>query len=152
MVAIVEEIAPARRSRHNLRHGRLPMRRTAIAAVLLAATGLGAERRAPEIESITARDMTADLTFLASDRLAGRLTATPQKALAAEWIASRFERLGLKPVGAGGTSYQRHTGYHMANDDAERINYPKMEKIGRMVYQASWDLANAANHPVFDRR
>lgn len=128
------------------------MHRIVPGIIIVATIGLAAQQRAPEIESITARDMTADLTFLASDRLAGRLTATPQKALAAEWIASRFERLGLKPVGAGGTSYQRHTGYHMANDDAERINYPKMEKIGRMVYQASWDLANAANHPVFDRR
>ena len=34
------------------------------------------------------------------------------------------------------------------NDDAERINYPKMEKIGRMVHQASWDLANATARPT----
>ena len=40
-----------------------------------------------------------------------------------------------------------HPDYHTANDDADRINYPKMEKIGRMVYQASWDLANSATRP-----
>ena len=45
-----------------------------------------------------------------------------------------------------------HPDYHTANDDADRINYPKMEKIGRMVYQASWDLANGAGRPSLDRR
>ena len=40
-----------------------------------------------------------------------------------------------------------HPDYHTANDDAERINYPKMEKITRMVYQASWDLANGSGRP-----
>src|SRR5687768_391457 len=45
-----------------------------------------------------------------------------------------------------------HPDYHTANDDADRINYPKMEKIVRMVHQASWDLANAAVRPSLDRR
>jgi len=45
-----------------------------------------------------------------------------------------------------------HPDYHMPTDDADRINYPKMEKVGRLVYQASWDLANAASRPVLDRR
>jgi Zn-dependent M28 family amino/carboxypeptidase len=45
-----------------------------------------------------------------------------------------------------------HPDYHTPNDDADRINYPKMEKIGRFVYQASWDLANTATRPVLDRR
>jgi Zn-dependent M28 family amino/carboxypeptidase len=45
-----------------------------------------------------------------------------------------------------------HPDYHTPNDDADRITYPKMEKIGRMVHQASWDLANAAGRPSLDRR
>ena len=85
------------------------MRRIATAIVLLATVGLAAQQRAPEIESITARDMKADLTFLASDSMAGRLTDTPQNAMAAEWIASRFERMGLKPIGDNGTYYQKYT-------------------------------------------
>ncbi|MBA3296251.1 MAG: M28 family peptidase [Acidobacteria bacterium] len=44
-----------------------------------------------------------------------------------------------------------HPDYHTPNDDADRINYPKMEKIGRLVYQASWDLANATSRPALDR-
>ena len=67
-----------------------------------------AQQAAPEIESIRQADLKADLTFLASDRMAGRLTDTVQNAIAAEWIAARFERLGLKPVGDGGTFYQKY--------------------------------------------
>ena len=85
------------------------MRRMTTLSFLLATVGIAAQQRAPEIESITARDMRADLTFLASDSMAGRLTDTPQNAMAAEWIASRFERMGLKPVGDNGTYYQKYT-------------------------------------------
>ena len=40
-----------------------------------------------------------------------------------------------------------HPDYHTPYDRPEKINYPKMEKIARMVYQAAWDLANAAGRP-----
>jgi Zn-dependent M28 family amino/carboxypeptidase len=44
-----------------------------------------------------------------------------------------------------------HPDYHTANDDPDRINYPKMEKIARMVYQASWDLANQNARPTLNK-
>ena len=84
------------------------MRRTALVVFLATAVTLPAQKRAPELDSIRQSDMKADLTFLASDAMAGRLTDTPQNALAAEWIASRFERLALKPVGDDGTYYQKY--------------------------------------------
>jgi hypothetical protein len=34
---------------------------------------------------------------------------------------------------------------------AERINYPKMERIARLVHQLSWDLANGATRPALKR-
>lgn len=80
----------------------------ASAALVLSLSVLGAQQRAPEIESITERDMRADLTFLASDLMAGRLTDTPGNALAAEWIASRFERLGLEKVGDAASYFQHY--------------------------------------------
>ena len=40
-----------------------------------------------------------------------------------------------------------HPDYHTIYDDPERINYPKMEKIARLVYQTSWDLAQAGTRP-----
>lgn len=83
--------------------------RRIVVFVLFSAVTLTAQQRAPEIDSIRQADLKADLTFLASDRMAGRLTDTPQNAMAAEWIASRFERLGLKPVGDDGTYYQAYS-------------------------------------------
>lgn len=40
-----------------------------------------------------------------------------------------------------------HPDYHTPQDRPEKINYVKMEKIARLVYQTSWDLANAASKP-----
>jgi hypothetical protein len=85
------------------------MRRVLMILICVFVAALSARQRAPELESITVRDMKADLTFLASDSMAGRLTDTPQNAMAAEWIASRFERMGLKPIGDNGTYYQKYT-------------------------------------------
>lgn len=41
-----------------------------------------------------------------------------------------------------------HPDYHTIYDRPEKIIYPKIEKIARLVYQASWDLANAASRPA----
>ena len=69
---------------------------------------VSAQQRAPEIDSIRQSDMKADLFFLASDGMAGRLTDTPQNLLAADWVASRFERLGLVPVGDGSSYFHKY--------------------------------------------
>jgi hypothetical protein len=61
---------------------------------------------APFNDSILAEDLKADLFFFASDSMKGRLTATPENLIAAEYIKSKFERLGLKPVGDGDSYYQ----------------------------------------------
>jgi len=42
-----------------------------------------------------------------------------------------------------------HPDYHTANDTWDRINYPKIEKITRLVYLSAWNLANAASRPRF---
>jgi hypothetical protein len=61
---------------------------------------------APRNDSIRQQDMKSDLFFLASDGFRGRLTATPENDLASQFVASRFQRLGLKRVGASGTYFQ----------------------------------------------
>jgi hypothetical protein len=77
--------------------------------ILLSATTLSAQGgRAPQIESISAAEMRADLFFLASDAMQGRLTDTRENAIAADWVQSRFERLGLKPGGQGGSFDHRY--------------------------------------------
>jgi hypothetical protein len=40
-----------------------------------------------------------------------------------------------------------HPDYHTQYDRPEKINYAKMEKIARLICQASWNLANQAARP-----
>ena len=40
-----------------------------------------------------------------------------------------------------------HPDYHTQNDRPEKINYEKMEKIARLVHQASWVLAKQDGRP-----
>jgi hypothetical protein len=83
------------------------MRRTTVACFVALGVSLGAQdAAAPRIESITQSDLRADLFFLAGDGMRGRLTNTPENALAADWIKARYERLGLKPAGPGGSYFQ----------------------------------------------
>ena len=53
--------------------------------------------------SITEADVKAHIAFLASDAMAGRETGSDELVKAAEYIAARFEKAGLKPLGADGT-------------------------------------------------
>lgn len=76
---------------------------------VLAFAGVAAQpASAPHREAITARQLRADLFFLAGDGMQGRLTDTATNALAADWILSRFERAGLQPAGHGGTFEHRY--------------------------------------------
>lgn len=74
-----------------------------VGVVLLAAAG-HAQQRAPGNDTIRAADLRADLFFLAGDAMGGRLTDTDENRAAADYVRSRFERAGLKPV-APGESY-----------------------------------------------
>src|SRR6476646_2258490 len=77
-----------------------------VLGLLLTVAAFG-QNRAPAIETIRRDELKADLFYLASDAMRGRLTGTPEYALAAEWIAARYARLGLQPVAADGTVYHR---------------------------------------------
>jgi len=44
-----------------------------------------------------------------------------------------------------------HPDYHTANDTWDRINYPKIEKITRLIYLSAKDLANSPTRPKFVR-
>jgi hypothetical protein len=82
------------------------------AAVLLMAAAVTlharAQGRAPSSDVITRQALKADLFFLASDDLQGRLTNTPGNRIAADWIAQRFERMGLAPGGPDGSFFQNY--------------------------------------------
>jgi Peptidase family M28 len=44
-----------------------------------------------------------------------------------------------------------HPDYHTANDTWDRINYPKIEKITRLIYLSAKELATSAARPKFVR-
>jgi hypothetical protein len=80
--------------------------RRAVLILLLLVPVLAAQQMAPQNDSIRKEDLKADLFFLAHDLTQGRLVGTPGNALAAEFIKSRFERLGLVPAGPDGSFFQ----------------------------------------------
>ena len=87
------------------------VRRAAATLAVIASfstTPFSQSARAPQIESIKAAEMRPDLFFLASDAMQGRLTDTPENAIAADWVRSRFERLGLGPGGQNGAFDHRY--------------------------------------------
>jgi Zn-dependent M28 family amino/carboxypeptidase len=87
----------------------ISMRRVSFLIAIAFPALLGAQRvttsQAPASDVITIPKMRADLEFLSGDALRGRLTDTPENAIALEWIAARFKWLGLKPMGANGTYF-----------------------------------------------
>ncbi len=61
---------------------------------------------APGFNMIREDNLRADLTFLASDALQGRMSMQPGDDAAIQWIASEFAKAGLRPVTADGTYLQ----------------------------------------------
>jgi len=83
------------------------MKKPFIVVVCLAVVvQVAAQQKAPQNESIRQEDLRADLFFLAGDSLRGRLTDTEENRAAADFIRSRFERLGLKGAGPSGSFFQ----------------------------------------------
>ena len=84
----------------------LPRRLLAAAAAIVTAVSLTAQQRAPQNESIREAELRADLFFLAGDAMRGRLTDTVENRATADYIRSRFERIGLKPAAPGNSYFQ----------------------------------------------
>ena len=60
------------------------------------------------MSQINQRSVTATISFLASDEMAGRDTPSPELTMASAYVASRFRGAGLKP-GGDETSYYQNT-------------------------------------------
>src|SRR5438046_9778177 len=67
-----------------------------------------AQQRAPQNDSIRQSDLRADLFFLAGDSMRGRLTDTEENRATADYLRSRFERMGLKGGGPNGSFFQTY--------------------------------------------
>jgi Zn-dependent M28 family amino/carboxypeptidase len=84
------------------------MRLRLLALALFAPLVALAQPTAPAADAITAAKLRADLMFLAGDGFRGRLTSSPENALAIEWMKARLEWLGLRPMGPGGSYFQTY--------------------------------------------
>jgi hypothetical protein len=98
------------------------MRRLSLVVFCIIATALvyAQLEKAPFNDSIRVEDLKADLFFLAGDGFKGRLVGTPENALAAEFVRSRFERAGLKP-GAPGGAFMQPVNLMIATLGAENV-------------------------------
>ncbi len=81
----------------------------AIAALALIASPIAATTPAPADPAFRPESFRATVGFLADDLLEGRDTGSRGHEIAARYVASRFEALGLQPGGDKGSWYQRVT-------------------------------------------
>ncbi len=115
------------------------------AAILCVAGGLFCQPAGTPRES----RLRADLDFLCSDVLAGRVSLSPQADISARYIAAEFQRSGLRP--ANGESFLQEfpvVGYR--TDPARRVL--KLRRGGAtQAFQAGTDFTGAFNRDVHIR-
>src|SRR5271165_4987137 len=88
---------------------------------LLSTALLAQTEKAPRNETIRREQLRADLFFLAGDSMRGRLTGSHEYELAAGFIASRFERLGLAGGGKDKSFYHRFDLVLSRLDESNRL-------------------------------
>ena len=57
--------------------------------------------------AVSEKNLYKHVSYLASDKLQGRGTGTPQERMAAEYISKQFKKIGLAPKGDNGTFYHK---------------------------------------------
>src|SRR5262245_16938837 len=90
-----------------------------------------AQQRAPQNESIRQEDLRADLFFLAGDSMRGRLTDTEENRATADFIRSRFERMGLKPAAPNNSYFQNYNLMTATISDANALDVVASEGASR---------------------
>jgi Peptidase family M28/PDZ domain len=76
---------------------------TAVAVALTSSSTPNPTQLTPEIK---AADLRQHITYLASDQMEGRLTATEGERRATAYVAAMFQAMGLTPAGDNGTFFQ----------------------------------------------
>ena len=82
-----------------------------LTTVLLFASNCFGQQAIPEaaLEKINEQSITETIKFLASDELAGRDTPSPGLDKASDFVAERFKKAGLEPLGTDGSYFQTIT-------------------------------------------
>lgn len=92
--------------------------------------------------TITANDLRAHLNFIASDELEGRETGTHGQRVAARYLATQFERLGLQP-GNNGSWFQEY-GLNTSSIESSTVSLTgkdQLEAIKDYIYYNKAALA-----------
>lgn len=89
-----------------------------VSALLLASTSIPALAEEPVFDSQAVR---AHVTFLADDLLEGRDTGSKGYDIAANYVASQFIAMGLKPAAADGSFFQKLTVREARLDGAPKL-------------------------------
>jgi hypothetical protein len=132
------------------------MRKSVLAAAAFLAAAMAAAQTASTNLSIiashlTANDLKADISFLASDALEGRGTPSRGLEIAAEYVAAQFRRAGLEP--AGDDDYFQTANYVTVTPNVEGMEFAvdgpagtvKAKSNGMALVQAAAaDLSKAA--------
>jgi hypothetical protein len=107
----------------------LPALILAVCSVItFAQTLVPVDRRvAPGYDTIREETLRADLTFLASDALQGRMSLQTGDDVAIQWIASEFAKAGLQP-GANGSYFQAIPLIEYRSDRAQ--NFVSLQRGG----------------------
>ena len=87
---------------------------------------------------LTANDLKADISFLASDALEGRGTPSHGLEVAAEYVAAQFRRAGLEPAGDDG--YFQTASYANVTPNVEGMEFT-VETAGGTVKAKSISMA-----------
>lgn len=92
--------------------------------------------------TITAEGLRADLTIIASDSLQGRDTGSEGMDMAADYLASRYQTLGLTPVGDNGSYFQH---YDLTQTIFDQISYTVTSADGQVIDESVHSAYSLAN-------
>lgn len=91
-----------------------------IAILILAFIGFSPLMQAQQLSNDPLMGIKVDVVYLSSDLLEGRETGKEGETMAAQYIAHRFQQLGLEPKGAGNSWYQPFDFDYKAHPHAEK--------------------------------
>jgi peptidase M28-like protein/PA domain-containing protein len=130
---------------------------TAVLFIAALLAPLAAQQRAPQNDSIRQDDLRADLFFLAGDAMRGRLTDTEENRATADYIRSRFERMGLKPAAPNNSYFETYnlTTASLAADEAANAleiaagdGAVRRLREGQEFYPQRFSASGVASGPV----
>jgi len=107
----------------------------AVAGGALAQSAVVPAREQKGFETLQAEKLRADLTYLASDAMAGRMSLQPGDDAAIAWIVDAFQKAGLKPAMLAGGEKQIPSG-----SDSKKSKSKDNDKDGAAGYLQTFEL------------